>query len=237
MSKLILANDGIDAVGKSMLEKSGFTVVTDKVAQENLAQEINDKHYIALTVRSATKVRKDVIDACPHLKVIGRGGVGMDNIDVENKEALMTPPPPSTPPEIQLKMDELEEVKRSNQVKEQLEYMTLMSESRKRESEVILNYAKAQQLGDAAMIEEAKAEAERVKTQEESFRRQMELMFKMKEHEMDMEFKREEHGMDMQVKAVEGQQKIAQNEAMGEAKVEMMKKQASMRKSNEGKNK
>jgi D-3-phosphoglycerate dehydrogenase len=58
-------------------------VITDKVAQENLAQELNDKHYIALTVRSATKVRKDVIDACPHLKVIGRGGVGMDNIDVD----------------------------------------------------------------------------------------------------------------------------------------------------------
>jgi D-3-phosphoglycerate dehydrogenase len=83
MSKLILANDGIDAVGKSILEKAGFTVITDKVAQENLAQELNDKHYIALTVRSATKVRKDVIDACPHLKVIGRGGVGMDNIDVD----------------------------------------------------------------------------------------------------------------------------------------------------------
>jgi D-3-phosphoglycerate dehydrogenase len=83
MSKLILANDGIDAVGKSILEKAGFTVVTEKVAQENLVQEINDKKYIALTVRSATKVRKDVVDACPNLKVIGRGGVGMDNIDVD----------------------------------------------------------------------------------------------------------------------------------------------------------
>jgi len=83
MSKLILANDGIDAVGKSILEKTGFTVVTEKVAQENLANEINAKGYVALTVRSATKVRKDVIDACPGLKVIGRGGVGMDNIDVE----------------------------------------------------------------------------------------------------------------------------------------------------------
>lgn len=83
MSKLILANDGIDAVGKSILEKAGYTVVTDKVAQENLAKEINEKAYVALTVRSATKVRKDVIDACPNLKVIGRGGVGMDNIDVE----------------------------------------------------------------------------------------------------------------------------------------------------------
>jgi D-3-phosphoglycerate dehydrogenase len=62
MSKLILANDGIDAVGKSLLEKAGFTVVTEKVAQENLASEINAKNYVALTVRSATKVRKDVID-------------------------------------------------------------------------------------------------------------------------------------------------------------------------------
>lgn len=83
MGKKILANDGIDAVGKELLEKAGFTVVTDKVAQENLASEINDKGYVALTVRSATKVRKDVIDACPGLKVIGRGGVGMDNIDVD----------------------------------------------------------------------------------------------------------------------------------------------------------
>lgn len=83
MAKKILANDGIDAVGKEMLEKAGFTVVTDKVAQENLANEINAKGYTALTVRSATKVRKDIIDACPGLKVIARGGVGMDNIDVE----------------------------------------------------------------------------------------------------------------------------------------------------------
>lgn len=83
MSKKILANDGIDAVGKELLEKAGFTVITDKVAQENLAKEINDKGYVALTVRSATKVRKDVVDACPGLKVIGRGGVGMDNIDVD----------------------------------------------------------------------------------------------------------------------------------------------------------
>lgn len=81
--KKILANDGIDAQGKSILEKAGFTVVTDKVAQENLAQAINENNFVALTVRSATKVRKDVIDACPNLKLIGRGGVGMDNIDVE----------------------------------------------------------------------------------------------------------------------------------------------------------
>jgi D-3-phosphoglycerate dehydrogenase len=83
MSKLILANDGIDASGKKSLEQAGFTVLTDKVNQDNLANEINSKNIVALTVRSATQVRKDLIDACPGLKVIGRGGVGMDNIDVE----------------------------------------------------------------------------------------------------------------------------------------------------------
>src|ERR1035437_5586525 len=81
--KKILANDGIDAFGKSLLEKAGFTVITEKVAQEELAAAINKNNYEGLTVRSATKVRKEVIDACPNLKLIGRGGVGMDNIDVE----------------------------------------------------------------------------------------------------------------------------------------------------------
>ena len=57
--------------------------MTEKVAQENLAKALNENKFEGLTVRSATKVRKDVIDACPNLKLIGRGGVGMDNIDVE----------------------------------------------------------------------------------------------------------------------------------------------------------
>ncbi|HWY12730.1 MAG TPA: NAD(P)-dependent oxidoreductase [Bacteroidia bacterium] len=83
MSKKILANDGIDAVGKSLLEKAGFTVITEKVEQQNLIKELNDGGFAAITVRSATKVRKDIIDACAGIKVIGRGGVGMDNIDVD----------------------------------------------------------------------------------------------------------------------------------------------------------
>ena len=83
MSKNILANDGIDLEGKALLEKAGFTIITKKVEQENLIDTINEHKYIGLTVRSATKVRKDLIDACPSLKLIGRGGVGMDNIDVD----------------------------------------------------------------------------------------------------------------------------------------------------------
>ncbi|MCB9336279.1 MAG: D-2-hydroxyacid dehydrogenase [Flavobacteriales bacterium] len=80
----ILANDGISAMGKKQLEENGFTVVTETVPQENLINEINKEGYVALLVRSATKVRTDIIDACPSLKLIGRGGVGMDNIDVEH---------------------------------------------------------------------------------------------------------------------------------------------------------
>ena len=80
----ILANDGISANGVEELETAGFEVSTDTVAQEQLQNYINNEGIVALLVRSATKVRKDLIDACPSLKIIGRGGVGMDNIDVEH---------------------------------------------------------------------------------------------------------------------------------------------------------
>lgn len=79
----ILANDGIDAEGKKLLEESGFFVSANKIPQNELAAYINEHHYNAIIVRSATKVRKDIIDACPGLKLIGRAGVGMDNIDVD----------------------------------------------------------------------------------------------------------------------------------------------------------
>jgi D-3-phosphoglycerate dehydrogenase len=79
----ILANDGISANGVEELEAAGFEVSTVTVAQEQLENYINKEGIVALLVRSATKVRKNLIDACPSLKIIGRGGVGMDNIDVE----------------------------------------------------------------------------------------------------------------------------------------------------------
>lgn len=79
----ILANDGISKSGVELLEKAGFEVITTKVAQEQVANFINTNQVAVLLVRSATKVRKELIDACPSLKIIGRGGVGMDNIDVD----------------------------------------------------------------------------------------------------------------------------------------------------------
>ena len=79
----VLANDGISTSGIQALEKGGFEVITTKVAQEQVSNYINTHQIPVVLVRSATKIRKDIIDACPGLKIIGRGGVGMDNIDVE----------------------------------------------------------------------------------------------------------------------------------------------------------
>ncbi|MFK7811272.1 MAG: D-2-hydroxyacid dehydrogenase [Maribacter sp.] len=79
----ILANDGVSQSGIDALESAGFEVLTTTVAQEQLVNFINENDIVGLLVRSATKVRKDIIDNCSSLKLIGRGGVGMDNIDVD----------------------------------------------------------------------------------------------------------------------------------------------------------
>ena len=82
----ILANDGISKSGIEALEKGGFEVITTKVAQNQLENYINEHNIDAILVRSATQVRQELIEACPSLKLIGRGGVGLDNIDVEYAE-------------------------------------------------------------------------------------------------------------------------------------------------------
>ena len=79
----ILANDGLEQSGIDALEAKGFEVITNKVAQEQLVDFINEQQVKVLLVRSATQVRTDIIDNCKSLQIIGRGGVGMDNIDVD----------------------------------------------------------------------------------------------------------------------------------------------------------
>ena len=79
----VLANDGISASGVAAIEASGHELITVKVAQEQLESYINEHQIDVVLVRSATTVRKELIDTCPSIKGIGRGGVGMDNIDVE----------------------------------------------------------------------------------------------------------------------------------------------------------
>ncbi|MGA0231840.1 MAG: D-2-hydroxyacid dehydrogenase [Saprospiraceae bacterium] len=77
----ILINDGIHESGLKLLKDKGFDVSIDKIPQEKLEEEL--PNFDAICVRSATKVRQDLIEKCPNLKVIGRGGVGLDNIDVD----------------------------------------------------------------------------------------------------------------------------------------------------------
>jgi len=79
----ILANDGISKSGIAMLEKNGFSVIITKVAQNQLEKFINEEQIDVLLVRSTTQVSQELIEACPSLKLIGKGGIGMENIDVE----------------------------------------------------------------------------------------------------------------------------------------------------------
>lgn len=79
----ILANDGISYDAIKLLESHNFSVNTKNIKQENLIEFINNEKIEIILVRSATKIRKDLIDKCPSIKLIGRGGVGMDNIDVD----------------------------------------------------------------------------------------------------------------------------------------------------------
>jgi D-3-phosphoglycerate dehydrogenase len=77
----ILANDGIHPDGRLLLEEADYLVDENKIPQEQLKDKIGD--YDVLIVRSATKVTKEIIEAGTKLKVIARGGVGMDNIDLD----------------------------------------------------------------------------------------------------------------------------------------------------------
>ena len=81
----ILANDGLNEEAIALLKKEGFSVETEKRSTEDLLGEIGD--FDALLVRSATKVTRAIIEAGTKnggkLKIVGRGGVGTDNIDLE----------------------------------------------------------------------------------------------------------------------------------------------------------
>lgn len=76
----VLVSDGIAPQGKEILVNAGLEVVEQKYTPEEL--EDNISQYDAIIVRSATKVRQNVIDSS-NLKVIARSGVGLDNIDVD----------------------------------------------------------------------------------------------------------------------------------------------------------
>ena len=81
----VLAADGISPKGIELLQKEFEVVVKDKLPAEELLEII--PQFDAIMVRSASKVTKEVIDRATNLKIIGRAGVGVDNIDVKYAEA------------------------------------------------------------------------------------------------------------------------------------------------------
>lgn len=78
----VLICDPVDKGAVEKMQKAGLTVETKAgMKPEELLQVVGN--YEALVVRSATKVTKDVIEKAKNLKIIIRGGVGLDNIDSE----------------------------------------------------------------------------------------------------------------------------------------------------------
>ena len=76
----VLVSDPIDQAGIEILSQVAHVDVRTGLSEEELLAAIAD--YDALMVRSGTQVTTAVIDAAPHLKIIGRAGVGVDNVDV-----------------------------------------------------------------------------------------------------------------------------------------------------------
>ena len=111
----ILINDGIHPTGANMLREAGHEVITDNIAQDDLMTQLPS--FDAICVRSATKVRTALIDACPNLKAICRGGVGLDNIDVDHAKskgvAVINTPAASSRSVAELAMAHLFSVARS----------------------------------------------------------------------------------------------------------------------------
>jgi D-3-phosphoglycerate dehydrogenase len=82
----ILITDGMEEIGKNILRDVGETHDRTGITADELMTEIGEYH--AVIVRSRTKISRQVIQAGKKLKVIGRAGVGVDNIDLEAAQEL-----------------------------------------------------------------------------------------------------------------------------------------------------
>lgn len=83
----ILANDGIAEYGEYLFGKAGLDFLPNRVSQEHLIGFINENKVEILLVKNATKVTKELISGCPSLKIIGKAGHDMHNIDVDFAES------------------------------------------------------------------------------------------------------------------------------------------------------
>ena len=83
----ILISDKFQEEGTKIFQENGFEVVKNfTITPEELKQEI--VKYDAIVIRSRTKLTADILENATNLKVIGRAGVGLDNVDLEKAEQM-----------------------------------------------------------------------------------------------------------------------------------------------------
>lgn len=78
----VLANDGISQNSKKELIDLNFKIFDTKIDQSELIKYINRNHIEIILVRSATIINSEILNNCKSIKLIGRAGVGLDNIDL-----------------------------------------------------------------------------------------------------------------------------------------------------------
>ena len=78
----VIANDGISQNSKKELIDLNFKIFDTKIDQSELIKYINRNHIEIILVRSATIINSEILNNCKSIKLIGRAGVGLDNIDL-----------------------------------------------------------------------------------------------------------------------------------------------------------
>ena len=79
---IVLANDGISQKSKKELIDLNFKIFDTKIDQSELIKYINKNHIEIILVRSATIINSEILNNCKSIKLVGRAGVGLDNIDL-----------------------------------------------------------------------------------------------------------------------------------------------------------
>jgi chaperonin GroES len=221
---------------KFTYEKDG--VVTDETISAQLYQSAKVKIVPAADPNMVSETQK-LIKFQGLLELMQFGTMNPQEVTKRGLEMqgqtgiskLMEAPPPPEDPKITIAKMDIEQREKDRQ----LEYMKVMSESQKRQSEIVLNLAKARQLGDEQGAIQLEAQLKREEAQMDIQMKLMDMVMKREEHQMDIQFKQEDHALDRQVKETEAQinlqtkaamaeQNIAHNEKKGEKQLEMMDK-------------
>jgi len=98
MTYKVLITDGLEQIGKDIINQAGEAIDKKGIEADQLLAEAHEYH--GMIVRGRTKVTRQVFEAAKNLKVVGRAGVGVDNIDLKppKNTALPSSTAPLPPP-------------------------------------------------------------------------------------------------------------------------------------------